>query len=175
MRPETHRSAAAIVLTMAFLAVASPAASQAPAAGVRAADTAGRELLAEAVTRSPTIAELVRRLEASDVVVFVTVSFMQHVHGDTGLMAAEGGWRYLLVRVDVLTPRDEQIILLGHELQHAVEIATRPDVQDAASLTRALEQIGWGSPRTRRFETEAAVRIGRQVRDELGKSREARR
>lgn len=172
MRPRTRRSAA-VVLTTAFLAVAGPAASQGPAAGVRAADTVARELLAEAVTRSPTIADLVRRLEASDVIVFVNVSFMDRLRGDTRLTAAGGGWRYLSVRIDVLTSRDEQMIVLGHELQHTFEIATRPDVQDAASLKRAMEQIGWGS--TRRFETEAAVRIGRQVRDELSKSREARR
>jgi hypothetical protein len=65
-----------------------------------------------------------------------------------------------------------QIATLGHELQHAVEIAEAPEVVDARSLARFYARVG--SERTsgacRLFDTQAAVDIGWQVSRELRKT-----
>ena len=78
------------------------------------------------------------------------------------------GLRYLLVQVarwDV-SPTD-RVAWLAHELQHAVEIARAPDVQDNASVARLYRQIGWQSGRGR-FETSEARWVGRLARFQLG-------
>ena len=57
--------------------------------------------------------------------------------------------------------------MLGHELQHALEIAQAPGVQDEASMRRYYERAGAGRSHERGFETRAAQDAGRQVRLEL--------
>jgi hypothetical protein len=54
---------------------------------------------------------------------------------------------------------------IGHELQHAVEVLSTPDVTDTATMYRFYEREGrrvFGG-----FETEAAIRAGQNVRAEL--------
>ena len=60
--------------------------------------------------------------------------------------------------------------LLGHELQHAVELAEAPAVEDAADYEQLYERIGYescSSAARRCFETDAAVQAGRDVLREL--------
>jgi hypothetical protein len=67
-------------------------------------------------------------------------------------------------------PALRKIAALGHELQHAVEIADQPDVVDPASLALAYGRIG--SERGLRsteplFDTDAAVAAGQQIWSEM--------
>jgi hypothetical protein len=77
------------------------------------------------------------------------------------------GTRYLMVRVDRWgrAPWD-RVAQLAHELQHAMEIAQAPEVQDAASLARLYRRIGWACG-TRSFESDQARITGNLVRDQL--------
>jgi hypothetical protein len=67
-------------------------------------------------------------------------------------------------------PTVVQLIALGHELQHAVEIADAAQVVDAPTLAAHYSRIGAqtnaGSP-VLTFETDAARKTSMQVRREL--------
>jgi hypothetical protein len=64
--------------------------------------------------------------------------------------------------------------LLGHELQHAVEIAERDEVRDEDAVRRLYKEIGRAGPRDS-FETDAALDVEWQVRLGLSPKQSARR
>ena len=120
---------------------------------------AGRE-------ESPSFSALVDRLGTTDVVVYVQCARLRsHVDGELTFLSAAGGLRYVVVQVAWHLPRLRKIAILGHELQHAIEIAERPEIVDSTTLARAYEQFGF----TRRagsrvdFDTAAAIRTGTMI------------
>ena len=57
-------------------------------------------------------------------------------------------------------------VLLGHELQHAIEVAQEAWVHDQATLTALYQRIGMhGGHHV--YDTIAAQQVGRMVRREL--------
>jgi hypothetical protein len=157
------------VLLMGLLAVVNP--------HIRTTVPDLRALMREGEQRSETFRSLVTRLEDSDVVVYV--EYHQHspadVRGFLTFISSAGGRRYLRVRIEWLLAREHQLAILGHELQHAVEIAEAPDVIDEVSLLRFYSRVGtrWEAGARRCFDTRAAVDTGRQVLKEL-RTREPR-
>ena len=128
------------------------------------------DLLEEARERSSIVAALLDELEATDVIVYVTDVVSPSVNGPLSHMVYltnDAVSRYLLVRIDHwrVSP-SERIALLGHELQHALEVAGAPDVRDSLGLKRLYKRIGWESQKDR-FESEAAKAVGHRVRSEL--------
>jgi hypothetical protein len=85
-------------------------------------------------------------------------------------VTAAAGLRYVVVRM-ARFPRAQQIAMMAHELQHAVEIAETPAIVDGESLAREYKRIGfenqWSSLPGLSFDTQAAVRTGQQVLKEL--------
>jgi hypothetical protein len=127
-------------------------------------------MLAVGAERSPTIARLRATLEQSDVIVYVETSrnLAPSIDGRLTLLNAGHGHRYL--RIDIrqsLTPR-EMLAILGHELQHAVEVAQAHDVRDDRSLIELYRRIGVSRDARSHFETLAARAAGSRVRAELG-------
>jgi hypothetical protein len=144
-------------------------------ARVRTTDTRLRRLVDQGARESPTFRTLVDRLNASDVVVYLhceVVNASRRVDGRLVFVAAAGGFRYVVVRLAWLVPRERQIAILAHELQHAVEIAETPAIVDRPSLAREYARIGFVSSRTdvagMAFETVAAAAVGERVLRELG-------
>jgi len=133
-----------------------------------------RALVQEGVARSATIARLVDRLQASDVVVYIEYGHaMPHDEaGGVSFMSATGGRRYLRIRIRWDLLRKHQLAILGHELRHAVEIAEAPGVVDASSLASLYQRIGVEVAHRphRCFDTDAAVEAGRQVMREVTES-----
>jgi hypothetical protein len=65
----------------------------------------------------------------------------------------------------------QELALIGHELQHALEIARAPDIRSPDDITALFRRIG-RSPHCPRgtpdcFETSAALAVGEQVLREL--------
>ncbi len=148
--------------------VVAPVAAMADGGAVRGSDPRSRAIIMDAATRSPTIAVLIKSLDQTDVVVLVQVTLMPVARGgDTRWLVAAGGCRYLVVRVDASRSPAEQMEWLGHELQHANEVAAASDVHDEAGLVRLMARIG-RTAGDGRFETDAAVLAGRLVRAEVG-------
>lgn len=128
-------------------------------------------LLEEATERSAIITTLLEDLERTDIVVYVTDA-MSGVGGPTShlsFLSQEGGMRYLLVRIDFwrLSPI-ERLAWLGHELEHALEVAEAPKVRDAAGLARLYQRIGWPSG-DKKFETARARDVFIRLRGELAR------
>ena len=79
--------------------------------------------------------------------------------------------RYVLVEIACPMSEAAAIAILGHELRHALEIASAPSVVDERSLEQLYTQIGF-SPCLKAggfsdFETEDALDAGERVHHEL--------
>jgi hypothetical protein len=134
------------------------------------------DALANGLQQSPTLHDLVNRLDASDVVVYLVFdrSPLPPSAGHISLMAAVEGCRYLRLSVNPRYTGWPRIAILGHELQHAVEIAKARSAIDQASVATLYRQIGFRTLDDRGFDSLAAIAAGHQVRRELLERRRAR-
>jgi hypothetical protein len=120
---------------------------------------------------SPSFRALIERLETTDVVVYVQCARLRpRLDGELTFISAAGGLRYVLVRIawDLALPR--KIAILGHELQHALEVADNPDIVSAGTLARAYERFGFTRSRgvdRVDFDTVAAIDTGVTIAREL--------
>ena len=134
-----------------------------------AADTFARAQAQSAVVRS-----LVATLESSNVIVHIVSSrdLPAGVGGTTQFVVSRGGYRYVRITIAAGLSKSGRAAILGHELQHACEVAAS-DADDVESLKQLFEKQG------RRigeyFETQAAIEAERIVRSELGAVRTALR
>jgi hypothetical protein len=71
------------------------------------------------------------------------------------------------IQVQAFLALDHTISIIGHELQHALEIAGAPNVYDESTMRKFYERIGVGRTDMHGFDTEAARVAGDQVRLEL--------
>jgi hypothetical protein len=139
---------------------------------IRPLDARLLALVERGMRTSPTFRALAARLEQSDVVVYLEsdVSGPPRIAGRLTFVSAAGGRRYVVVRLRPLPSTLDEVALLAHELQHAVEIAERPSIVDTASMEREYRRIGhvnrWVSSGLA-FDTRAASDAGSQVAREL--------
>lgn len=140
-----------------------------PTRHVRALTPDTASLLAQGVRRSRTFAQLVARLERSDVIVQILPSstLKPSVAGRLLLVPGRKVQRFVRIEIRMEGTTADLVSVLAHELRHAVEIADAPDVQDSDSLERLYRRIGHGGPSVDGFDTDAAIRAGRQVRAEI--------
>ena len=136
---------------------------------VRAADARLQSFLAEGLNRSRTFASLVTALNRTDVIVYVesVMVLPKNTMGRLAMMPIKGDVRYLRVQIRSDLSRREAIALIGHELQHALEIADATDVRDTTGLIGLYERIGHPSNGDHAYDTDAAQDTGRIVRREL--------
>ncbi len=144
---------------------------------VRPVDARLRGALEDGVRRSATLAQLVRTLDQSDVIVYLETVAGMHpsVAGRMILAGASAGPRYLRIQIAPRYRGDELIALIGHELRHALEVAQSPQVRDDASLIALYRTIGHSGGDTlgagegshHRYDTMAARHTGRLVLTEL--------
>jgi len=156
----------------AALLIATPALAQPREAPHVRAQTEIASLLAEAERKSPTIQRLIDRLQTFDVTVYVRRRrFLQsELEGRTGLLSAVGTHRYLVIELACGRPQVSEMATLGHELFHAVEIASDPSIVDVRALTAYYTRIGFrtdNSAAGQTFETNGAGAAGRSVQREL--------
>lgn len=135
---------------------------------VRGVTPAVNALIARGVERSHTFARLVREIDETDVVVYVEtrLDLPLGLDGRLTFITAAGGVRYLRVQVPGNVGPEQLIGILGHELQHALEIAAHPAVQDSDGVAGLYRRIGIQSTRDHYDTTEARI-IGRRVRSEM--------
>ena len=145
---------------------------------IRTTDDRLRRLLDVGMRSSATFRTLVHRLLQSDVVVYLWCNGPKTsaVDGRLTFLSTAGGLRYVVVQMARIQPRERQIAIMAHELQHAVEIANAPAVVDAPSLAREYRRIGYVSGDALSvhvtFDTDAAVTAGVAVLRELSSSEE---
>jgi hypothetical protein len=123
-------------------------------------------LLAQGAARSATFRELVEALEASDVIVWVETDPLGRP-SQLRFVGAAPSVRFLRITIDnLLVPDDLLLPWLGHELQHAVELARAPEAASPAGVREYYRRHGLkaldGS-----FCTEAVQRVSVVVENEL--------
>lgn len=137
---------------------------------LRPADTTSARAFERGLACCPTIRALVREVESSDLIVYVEAGVVElPAVARTVLMGAGTSTRYVRVTLHRMMPPDSLIELLGHELQHAVEIARAPEVRDRDSMLALYRRIGFHRSRANHFETSLARQIGVRVRAEIAK------
>lgn len=136
---------------------------------VRGATPRMTRLIAEATRRSVTFASLVAALNRTNVIVYVqeTKDLPNGVDGQLAVSSSRGGQRYLRAQVVSGLGLEETISIVGHELQHAIEVAAHEEVHDVKSLAELYQRIGIAAYHGR-YDTIAAQATGLRVRMELG-------
>jgi hypothetical protein len=169
----------ALVVVPATRAIAESLADHIPRfCQVRATDHRLNAAVEEGLRSSGTFRELVDRINISDVVVYVTADAQKlppGVDGRLTFLSATGGFRYVVVRVKSNLSIPRLVSLIGHELQHAREIADTESIVDAESMAREYaaglgyhNRFGRGND-GRTFDSRAAIRAGEEVlREVLG-------
>jgi hypothetical protein len=148
-----------------------------PLARVRPADGRSAELLLEGVQRSRTFRALLDELEDGDLIVYVEAQpgLDRIVAGQVTWMAAAGRARYIRISVNPTLTTRVLVATLGHELQHAVEIAREPSIVDPSSLDRHYAAHGIDAPpHLEGWDTQQARVIGEAVRREIAAPRRTR-
>jgi hypothetical protein len=168
--PGAHRILlfTAILFVVASTSQASGASQ--PVRRIRLLAPCASMLIADAAARSATIRSLIERIDRSDLIVFVRcVAFMQPaVAGRLMFLGAAAGHRFLLIEIRIPAVWHTQAGVVGHELQHAVEVAGAPNIRSQADMAAHYARTGVPvSAKPAAFETEAARRTGLQVLREL--------
>jgi hypothetical protein len=135
---------------------------------VRPVDGRVSGAIADGLRRSPTFANLVLAVNSSDVIVYIeTVREMPpSLVGRLLIAPGSSGQRYLRIQISFVPCGNDLIAVIGHELQHALEVAGSPGVRDEKTLTALYRAIGHAT-RDDHYDTMAAQNAGRQVRLEL--------
>jgi hypothetical protein len=131
------------------------------------------QAIAEGITRSPTFRQLIEAINNTDGLVYVLEGRCGQGVRACLHMSVELSGTNRLLRVFVNPRRSAGCELLGsigHELQHAVEALSNPNVKTSARLSSFFHQLGPEGPR--RFETADAIQAGLSVEKEAcGKMR----
>lgn len=148
---------------------ARPSAPHVPGPHVRGASPRMSQLLDHAIRKSPTFAALVKAIDATDVIVHVEEvrSLPAGVDGRLAFVHATAGVRYLRAQVEMGRGTVDTMSVVGHELQHALEVAMHPKVRDEATFGALYMRIGDRPIRPDGFDTPAAREAGRRVRNEM--------
>jgi hypothetical protein len=156
------------LLVVLYLLVAVEAMAQAPLTP-RPLDPLAAETFEQAMAGSALVRNLVRQLEASNLVVHIETS-RSLPHGISGTMrfvTSRGGYRFVRLSLAVDMRNERRAAILGHELQHACEVAAS-DAHDINSVRRLYEEAGHHPTHSADvFETKAALMVERQVMVEL--------
>lgn len=142
---------------------------------VRAIDGLLLQGLHDGFRRSATFRQLVLILERSNVIVYVLPGFCE-VGRITGCLLrfveVAGTDRYLRIVVSRVLSEERLIAVVGHELQHAREVAAAESVTDSGSMLALFRRTGLRQCRNvlaECYETRAAIEVEDAILKELGK------
>jgi hypothetical protein len=127
-------------------------------------------LLTDARQQSETVRNLIKQLDEGNVVVFVQVvpPVADGPLSTMRFLGATSVTRLVLIQVAECDAPCRRAELLGHELQHANEVAEATWVADDSDLQRMLKLRGYlDSGSARRYETPAARLAERSVRRDI--------
>ena len=166
--------ACAIALTSALDSSAPSGPADPIAFHVRAVDPQAQEWIRVGASASKTFRTLLARLASSDLIVYVEIvdRIIGGAAGHLYFVTAKAGVRYVRIEVVADGTVREMVALLGHELQHAVEIAAAPHVRDPQSMARLYLGMTENLPSTK-YDSAAARVTEERVRREISGYRAA--
>jgi len=140
-------------------------------ARIRPQDPRLEHVIREGIARSATFRNIVNRIEAGNVFVYVslTPNLRPSLAGKLTWMTQAGAFRYLKATLSTEQNTMQMIATLAHELQHALEVSDDPGVVDQRSMLGLYQRIGRPSASgiKEMWETVAARDTGLQVHREL--------
>jgi len=139
-----------------------------PNARVRPMQTRVEMLLATGMDRSETFRQLVRRIERSDVIVYIEArhDLREGIGGSMRFLARSATDRFVRIQLNADYSDHTLIALLGHELQHAVEVAEHDEVRSPEDLRAFYRRAGVRTGPDS-FDSNEARQAGYLVRDEM--------
>jgi hypothetical protein len=166
------RRSVVISLVASFLFVSSSQAADQSSSDrhVRSLEPCRSTLVEEAAQQSPTVRALVDTLEQSDLIVYIRCVFFKDsaLSGRLGFLGTVAHLRYVVIEVRFYEQASTRIATLGHELQHAVEIAEAPSIRDQRTMAEHYRRIGVAVGRHPLiFETAAAKAVADRVHREV--------
>jgi hypothetical protein len=128
-----------------------------------------RALINRGMKRSATFRDLNTRLDNTNVIVYVrSARCSSGVPACLHWVSANTDARRLLIKIDTFGRSPEELTaLLAHELQHANEVASDPEITDLTSFQNSFALRGWKD--VAGFETEEAGKVSKRVAAELSR------
>ena len=141
-----------------------------PALAIRPIDHSAAATRDRAMTGAALVRAMALELGDTDVIVHLQMSprLPGNVGGTTRFVVSRGGVRYLRTTISTIIAPEARAAMVGHELQHALEIA-RSDAHDVDSLRDWWTVNGYRTG-IDFYETTAALRVEQEVRKELRRS-----
>lgn len=139
-----------------------------PHARVRPLSQRVADVIARGMDRSATFRRLVRRIEASDVIVYIETrrDLRAGVGATMRFVTCSASDRFVRVLLNGEYSEHTLAALLGHELQHVVEVAENAGIRSPDDLRAFYRRAGLRTGPDS-FDSAAARRAGYVVRDEL--------
>lgn len=141
--------------------------SEAIAHHVRSTDSRVQGWLRIGAAESQTFRSLLNTLANSDLIVHVQSVDRLMTAGQTYFVTATATVRYIRIEVAFHGNVNEIVALIGHELQHAVEIAEEPRIRDRQALSLFYKGMPGNSMSTTEYDSVAARVIEDRVRREM--------
>jgi len=115
------------------------------------------------------VRSLVNKLDASDMIVYVrVVPATSTLESTITYVSTTRMARIVMISIEEGTAPDRGMELLGHELQHAADIADRPAITTDADFQNLLARLGYRDhSKARGYETAAATQAEGRVRREV--------
>lgn len=149
-----------------------PSPSQCHAAGnsaVRSRSPLASAVMEYGIKHSPTLRALIASLQPTDVVAYVDSDLrpLGDVWGHVAFISKTPLCRYVRIAITAQLNLTQAAALLAHELQHAFEIASHPEVIDDASLSEVYLRIGHRGRFANAYDSVEAVAMGARVAAEI--------
>lgn len=137
---------------------------------VRSTNPTVTAIIREGIKRSITFADLITQLGATDLIVYVERSraLPRALDGRVTLLPMTHQQRYARAEIRSDLPISEEIGVIAHELQHALEIARDQSVRTVEAMAALYRRIGVQGRGEHTYDTMAAKEMGKAVRAELG-------
>jgi hypothetical protein len=137
---------------------------------VRTTNPGVAAIIREGIKRSITFADLITQLGATDLIVYVERSrdLPRALDGRVLLLPMTHQQRYARAEIRADLPASEEIGVIAHELQHALEIAREASVKTIEAMSALYRRIGIPGRGDHSYDTMAAKEMGKTVRAELG-------
>ena len=141
---------------------------------VRPHDARSAALLLDGLRQSETLRTLVRRLEDRNVIVYIQMEtkLKGRLAGSLTWLTGTQKFRYVRVSINPDLRGAVAVAVLGHELQHALEVADEPSIVDRKSLNAFYRAHGISMRvSTDGWDTRAAQEVGEEIRREVATAR----
>ena len=155
----------------ADLAIAAPSVTEAgERPRIRPYDLTVARLLLSGLVHSVTLRTIVDDLQTRNVVVYLVLRpDLPDAIGSLEWITSSGDLRFVRASISARLRTVERISAIGHELQHAMEVAQATKVRDVRTYAELFERVGQRAL-NHGWETEKAFAVGRQVHRDLTSS-----